>query len=262
MKSENILEFDRISKTFGKGTVNESVLFRDFSLKIRKGDFVTVVGSNGSGKTTMLNIISNTVSLDGGRVLLSGEDITQKPEYKRAARIARVFQDPSFGTVGSMNILENMALAAGKGKRALLSFAVDKKRAQEYRELVSEVGLGLEDKMSVPVGLLSGGQRQALSLVMSTMVYPDLLLLDEHTAALDPRTADTVMEITDRIIRSRGISAIMVTHNLRYAVEYGNRIIMMHSGNVVLDRRDEEKRATSVEDLLGIFNAISIECGN
>ena len=262
MESKNILELDRICKTFGRGSVNESVLFRDFSFSVAKGEFVSVVGSNGSGKTTMLNIISNTVGADSGRVILSGKDITRCPEHRRAARIARVFQDPSFGTVGSMSILENMALAAGKGKRALLSPAVDRRRADEYRELLSEVGLGLEDKMNVPVGLLSGGQRQALSLIMSTMVCPDLLLLDEHTAALDPKAADTVMDITDRIVRSRGISAIMVTHNLRYAVEYGNRLVMMHAGEIVLDKRAGEKRASTVDELLVLFNAISIECGN
>lgn len=260
--SEKLLELININKTFAAGTVNEAVLFRDFSLEIGKGEFVSVIGSNGSGKTTALNIISASVGADSGRVLLAGDDITALPEYKRARRIARVFQDPSLGTVGSMSICENMALAEGKGKRALLTPAMDRRKVKKYAEMVSELGLGLEDKMNTPVGLLSGGQRQALSLLMCTMNLPQLLLLDEHTAALDPRTADKVMNITEKIVRSRGITAVMVTHNLRYAVEYGDRLLMMHAGEIILDRRAQEKKNTAVEDLLGIFNSISIECGN
>ncbi len=257
-----MLEMKHIEKVFGRGTVNESRLFRDFSLSVSDGEFLSVVGSNGSGKTTMLNIVSGTVPCDGGEILLGGRNITRQPEHRRASRIGRVFQNPALGTVPGMTIIENLALAANKGRPYSLGFMIEHRRRNELRERLSVLGLGLEDKPDIPVGLLSGGQRQALSLLMSTMTEIDLLLLDEHTAALDPKTAETIMELTDRIIRDAHLTAVMVTHNLRYAVEYGSRMVMMHEGRIILDRAGEEKAETEVDDILGIFNDISIECGN
>ena len=257
-----MIELKNISKTFGAGTVNETRLFTDFSLKVETGSFVSVVGSNGSGKTTMLNLISGTIPIDSGRILICGDDVTALPEYKRARRIARVFQDPSMGTVPSMTIMENLSIAENKGRTYGLSFAVNRTERERYRELVSQIGLGLEDKMDIPVGSLSGGQRQALSLLMATMTPMDLLLLDEHTAALDPKTAETIMELTDRIVKEKRVTTLMVTHNLRFAVDYGDRILMMHEGKAVIDRGGEEKKVTRVDDLLDTFNRISIECGN
>ena len=257
-----MIELKNISKTFGAGTVNETRLFNDFSLKVETGSFVSVVGSNGSGKTTMLNLISGTIPIDSGRILICGDDVTALPEYKRARRIARVFQDPSMGTVPSMTIMENLSIAENKGRTYGLSFAVNRAERERYRELVSQIGLGLEDKMDIPVGSLSGGQRQALSLLMATMTPMDLLLLDEHTAALDPKTAETIMELTDRIVKEKRVTTLMVTHNLRFAVDYGDRILMMHEGRAVIDRGGEEKKVTRVDDLLDTFNRISIECGN
>lgn len=257
-----MIELKNIDKTFNPGTVNETPVFEDFSLTVEKGEFVSVVGSNGSGKTTMLNLISGTLFPDSGRVLLDGADITALSEHKRARRIGRVFQNPATGTVPDMTILENLSLAANKGMPYRFSFAVNRRQSERFRELVSGLSLGLEDKMDVPVGTLSGGQRQALSLLMSTATPVDLLLLDEHTAALDPKTAEITMRLTDDIIKEKHLTAIMVTHNLRYAVEYGNRLIMMDRGKAVLDKSGEDKAATTVDSLLGLFNKISIECGN
>lgn len=257
-----MIELQNITKIFNMGTVNEARLFENFSLTVADGDFVSVVGSNGSGKTTILNIISGSLQVEGGKIVIDGVDVTKLPEYKRAAKIGRVYQDPSVGTVSNMTILENLAIADNKGKPYFLSPAVNRKRRDYYCEILSQLNLGLEEKLDVPVGLLSGGQRQALALLMSTMTPIDLLLLDEHTAALDPRTAERIMEITDRVVREKKITTIMVTHNLRYAVEYGNRILMMHNGKTVLDKGGEEKASVRVNDLLGLFNEISIECGN
>lgn len=261
---KTMLELKNIDKIFNRGTVNEAQLFDKFSLTVRSGEFISVIGSNGSGKTTMLNIISGTLGIDGGNILLNGEDITRRPEHVRARKLGRVFQNPALGTSPKMTILENLSVAANKGGAYLFGFAVDRKKRDFYRESVHALGLGLEDKMDVPVGMLSGGQRQALSLLMSTMTMKenDLLLLDEHTAALDPKTAETIMQLTDRIIREKQLTAIMVTHNLRYAVEYGNRMLMMHKGGTVLDKSGADKSALEVADLLRIFNEISIECGN
>ena len=230
-----MIELDNICKKFNIGTVNESSLFENFSFKVNPGDFVSVVGSNGSGKTTMLNIICGTISPDSGRVIIGGADMT---------------------------VFENMSLADNKGKPFGLTPGLNKKRYESYREMLSDLGLGLEDKMHVKVGCLSGGQRQAMSLLMSVMTPIDCLILDEHTAALDPKTSEVIMQITDKIIRERKLTALMVTHNLRFAVEYGNRIVMMHEGNIVLEKSGEEKRATKTEDLMDIFNKISVECGN
>ena len=257
-----MLELQHIDKTFNRGTVNEMTLFSDFSLSVAEGEFLAVVGSNGSGKTTMLNVISGSVAADGGRVILEGEDITRVPEYRRAARIGRVFQDPAVGTVPSMTILENLCLAGNKGKPYSLGMAVSESRRAEYREKVAELGLSLEDKMDIPVGLLSGGQRQAVAMLMATLIPIRFLILDEHTAALDPKTAEVIMRLTDRLVKEKHLTAIMVTHNLRYAVEYGSRMLMMHQGKIVLDRKGQEKASTKVEDVLTLFNTISVECGN
>lgn len=257
-----MIELANINKSFNAGTVNETVLFDDFSFKIDKGAFVSVVGSNGSGKTTLLNLIAGSILPDSGKILLEGKDITALSEYRRARRMGRVFQDPSRGAACDMTIAENMSLADNKGRAYGLSRGLSRKRTEYYRELLAQLGLGLENKLEVKLGLLSGGQRQAVSLLMATMTPIDILILDEHTAALDPRTADTIMELTAELVRKKQLTAIMVTHNLRYAVEYGNRLVMMNSGNVILDRDGAEKQATGIDDILHIFNEISIECGN
>ena len=257
-----MLEINHLEKYYNQGTVNEMCLFDDFSLTIEKGEFVSVVGSNGSGKTSLLNIICGSIPLNGGRILINGKDITKMPEYRRQRTIGRVYQNPAMGTCPNMTILENMALADTKGKPFNLRRGTDRRQIDRYRTLLSSLGLGLEDKLEVKVGVLSGGQRQAMALLMSTMTPIEFLILDEHTAALDPKTAETIMELTDKIVREKELTTIMVTHNLRYAVEYGNRLLMMHRGQTVLDRRGSEKQATRVDDLLEQFNAISVECGN
>lgn len=257
-----MLELKEIHKYYNPGTVNEMCLFNDFGLQIEKGEFVSVVGSNGSGKTSMLNLICGSISPEKGSILMDGKDITKEKEYKRNIRIGRVYQNPAMGTCPSMTILENMALADNKGKMYGLLRGTNKSRISYYREQLSRLNLGLEDKMSVKVGVLSGGQRQAMALLMSTMTPIDYLILDEHTAALDPKTADLIMELTDQIVKEKNLTTIMVTHNLRYAVEYGNRLLMMHQGKIVLDKKKEEKEGTSIDDILTMFNEISIECGN
>lgn len=257
-----MIELENIKKIYNPGTVSESCLFDGFSFSVGDGEFVSVVGSNGSGKTSMLNIICGSIPVDSGRVLLDGTDIARKKEFQRYRRIGRVYQDPAAGTCPNMTILENMSLADNKGKRFGLSMGVNRAKRDFYREQLSHLGLGLEEKLDVKVGLLSGGQRQAVALLMATMTPLDFLILDEHTAALDPHTADIIMELTDKIVREQGLTAIMVTHNLRYAVEYGTRLIMMDKGNIILDRSGDEKKATTTESILDIFNAISIECGN
>ena len=257
-----MLELQHIHKMYNPGTINEICLFEDFNLKIEDGQFVSVVGSNGSGKTSMLNIICGSIPVDAGKILVNGVDISRQKDYIRHRRIGRVFQDPSKGTCPSMNILENMSLAGNKGKGYGLTKGVNKARIEEYRESLKQLNLGLEDKLYTKVGSLSGGQRQALALLMSTMTPIEFLILDEHTAALDPKTAEIIMELTDKIVREKKVTTIMVTHNLRYAVEYGDRILMMHQGNAVLDKAGEEKKAINTEEIMGIFNRISVECGN
>ncbi len=257
-----MLELRNIQKYYNPGTVNEMCLFDHFNLKVEDGEFVSVVGSNGSGKTSMLNLICGSILPEGGQILMGDKDITREKEYKRNRRIGRVYQNPALGTCPSMTILENMALADQKGKRYGLTRGTNKGRISYYRELLSQLNLGLEEKLDVKVGALSGGQRQAMALLMSTMTPIEFLILDEHTAALDPKTAELIMELTAKIVKEKKLTTLMVTHNLRYAVEYGNRLLMMHQGEVVLDRNKEEKRNTSVEDILKLFNEISIECGN
>lgn len=257
-----MLKLNHINKYYNAGTVNEMCLFEDFNLTIEDGQFVSVVGSNGSGKTSMLNLICGSIPLDAGTIEINGQNITSMPEHKRQRRIGRVYQNPAMGTCPNMTILENMALADNKGKPFNLLPGTNKQRIDFYRENLRILGLGLEDKLSVKVGVLSGGQRQAMALIMSTMTPIEFLILDEHTAALDPKTADIIMELTDKVVKEKKLTTIMVTHNLRYAVEYGDRLLMMHQGNAVIDKAGEEKAGIRIEDLLEKFNAISIECGN
>ncbi len=257
-----MFKLNHISKYYNTGTVNEMCLFEDFNLTIEKGQFVSVVGSNGSGKTSLLNIICGSIPLDSGTIYIGDKNITTMPEFKRQRRIGRVYQNPAMGTCPHMTILENMALADNKGKAFLLRPGTNKKRIDFYRENLKSLGLGLEDKLHVKVGVLSGGQRQAMALLMSTMTPIEFLILDEHTAALDPKTAEVIMELTGQVVKEKALTTIMVTHNLRYAVEYGNRLLMMHQGQVVIDEADDRKAAIKVDDLLSRFNAISIECGN
>ena len=257
-----MLELKHIHKYYNTGTVNEMCLFEDFNLTIRDHEFVSVVGSTGSGKTSLLNIICGSIPLDEGTIRIGNEDITKMAEYKRQRRIGRVYQNPAMGTCPSMTIAENMALADNKGKFFNLRPGKNKQRIDFYRDSLRTLGLGLEDKMDVKVGVLSGGQRQAMALLMSTMTPIEFLILDEHTAALDPKTAETIMELTDRIVREKNLTTIMVTHNLRYAVDYGNRLLMMHQGKAIMDKAGTEKEETRIDDILKKFNEISIECGN
>lgn len=257
-----MLELININKNYNPGSVNELCLFKDFNLTVKDGEFVSVVGSNGSGKTSMLNIICGSIAVDSGKILIHGEDITKQKDYIRQRQIGRVYQDPSKGTCPSMTILENMSIAENKGKPYNLGRGVNKAKLETYREMLRPLNLGLEDKMGVQVGSLSGGQRQALALLMATMTPIDFLILDEHTAALDPKTAEIIMELTDQVVKEKKVTTIMVTHNLRYAVEYGNRLIMMHEGKAILDKADEEKKSINTEEIMGIFNKISVECGN
>ncbi len=257
-----MLELKHINKNYNPGTVNELCLFEDFNLTIRDGEFVSVVGSNGSGKTSMLNIICGTIPVDSGSILVNGSDIVNQKDYIRHRKIGRVYQDPSKGTCPSMTIIENMSIADNKGRGYGLGRGVNRARIEQYREMLRDLNLGLENQMETKVGALSGGQRQTLALLMATMNPIEFLILDEHTAALDPKTAELIMELTDRIVKEKKVTTIMVTHNLRYAVEYGDRLIMMHQGNAIIDKGGAEKAKMNVEDILQTFNEISIECGN
>ncbi len=257
-----MLELSHIDKYYNPGSVNEMCLFQDFNLSIPEGQFVSVVGSNGSGKTSMLNLICGSIGADAGKICVNDSDIASQKEYMRHKKIGRVYQNPAAGTCPGMTVLENLSIADKKKTGYGLGRCVRKERRQEYREMLADLGLGLEDKLETRVGVLSGGQRQVLALLMATMTPIDFLILDEHTAALDPRTAEIVMQLTDRIVREKKMTTVMVTHNLRYALEYGDRLLMMHQGKIVLDKTGEEKKMLDVEDIMGIFNRISVECGN
>lgn len=257
-----MLSYEHICKTFNPGTPDAVTLFDDFNLTVDDGEFVSIIGSNGSGKTTMLNLLCGSLPVDSGKIIVDGNDITHLAEYRRAAHIGRVFQDPKAGTCSDLTILENMALADNKKRRYGLTPAVSRARIDAYREMLAQCGMGLEERLHAKVGTLSGGQRQALALVIANMTDIDLLILDEHTAALDPKSADTVMQLTDKFVRASKITTMMVTHNLRFAIEYGTRLIMMHEGKCIVDIRGEEKKKANVDDLLNIFYEISIEVGN
>ncbi len=257
-----LLELRQIEKYYNSGTVNEMCLFENFNLTIQNHQFVSVIGSNGSGKTSMLNLICGSIPVDKGRILMNGRDITHLPEFKRQRLIGRVYQNPAMGTCPNMTILENMSLADHKGKAFNLLPGINRQRKEYYQEQLKTLGLGLEDKLDVKAGVLSGGQRQAMALLMASMTPIEFLILDEHTAALDPKTAETIMCLTDQIVKEKNVTTIMVTHNLRYAVEYGDRILMMHQGNAVIDMEGEEKKNILIDDILKKFNEISIECGN
>ncbi|MDD4079791.1 MAG: ATP-binding cassette domain-containing protein [Eubacteriales bacterium] len=257
-----MLALEHVNLTYNPGTVREMGLFRDFSLDVPQGQYLSVVGSNGSGKTTMLNLLCGSLMPDEGKVRMMGQDITARSEHLRAREIGRIHQNPAMGSCAKMSILENLALSDSKQKKMNLLPAVDKKQVTRYQEMLSPLGLGLENMLEARAGTLSGGQRQALALIMAVMTPISCLILDEHTAALDPKTADTIMRLTDSLIHEKGLTAIMVTHNLRYALDYGNRIVMMHQGQVVLDESGEDKQALRLEKVLGLFNEISVECGN
>lgn len=252
-----MLKLTEIRKTFNPGTVNQKVALDGVSLTLNEGDFVTVIGGNGAGKSTMLNAAAGTFFVDSGTIEIGGKDVTRLSEAKRAAHLGRVFQDPMMGTCADMWIEENLALAKRRGKVRGLGWSITSKERAEYREMLAQLELGLEDRLSTKVGLLSGGQRQALTLLMATMNHPKLLLLDEHTAALDPKTAEKVLNLSDRIIREDNLTALMVTHNMKDAIAHGNRLIMMNAGKIILDVSGEEKKALTVDSLLAAFSKVS-----
>lgn len=252
-----MLELKNVTKTFNAGTVNEKTALDCLNLTLNDGDFVTVIGGNGAGKSTMLNAIAGVWKPDFGQIVIDGKDVTDMPEYERAKFLGRVFQDPMLGTAADMEIAENLALAKRRGKRRGLGWGIRSAEREEYKAMLAELGLGLEHRLSSKVGLLSGGQRQALTLLMATLERPRLLLLDEHTAALDPATAAKVMAITDKIIAEEKLTALMVTHNMQDAISHGNRLIMMNSGKIILDISGEEKSKLTIEVLLDKFREIS-----
>lgn len=252
-----MLEIKNVSKTFNIGTINEKKALNKLALKLNPGDFVTIIGGNGAGKSTMLNMIAGVYPIDGGQIIIDGVDISRMPEHKRAKYIGRVFQDPMMGTSAGMQIDENLALAFRRGEKRGLSWGIKKSEKELYKEILAKLGLGLQTRMTSKVGLLSGGQRQALTLLMATLKKPKLLLLDEHTAALDPQTAKTVLDLTEQIVAEQNLTAMMVTHNMKDALNIGNRLIMMHSGRVIYDVSGEEKKKLKVEDLLRKFEEAS-----
>ena len=252
-----MLKLNNIRKVFNAGTVNEKVALNGLNFHMKEGDFVTVIGGNGAGKSTMLNAIAGVWDVDEGEILIDGVDVTHLPEYKRAAYIGRVFQDPMMGTAATMQIEENMALADRRGMPRTLKVGITKADREAYREKLKILDLGLEDRMTSKVGLLSGGQRQALTLLMATLQRPKLLLLDEHTAALDPKTAAKVLDATQRIVEKTQLTTMMITHNMRDAITYGNRLIMMYDGHIVVDVSGEEKKNLTVEKLLNLFSQAS-----
>ncbi|MTI69356.1 MAG: ATP-binding cassette domain-containing protein [Firmicutes bacterium] len=251
-----MLEIQNLSKTFNKSTVNEKKVFKGFSLDVKKGDFITIIGSNGAGKSSLLNIISGSIKEDQGYLKLNDKTINKLPEYKRTKHISRVFQDPSLGTSPSMTILENLSMAYNKGKKFGLTMGVSKKNKEYFIKILSKLSLGLEGQLNTKVGLLSGGQRQALSLIMATMSNPELLLLDEHTAALDPKTSKIIVDLTKSIVKEKKITTLMVTHNLNQAINVGNRILMFHQGEIVIDIKGKEKKSLNIDKLMDYFEKI------
>ena len=252
-----MLELHHLCKTFNKGTINEKPALQDLELYLAPGDFVTVIGGNGAGKSTMLNAVAGVWPVDSGTISIDGVDVTAMPEYKRAQFIGRVFQDPMMGTAPDMQLEENLALAYRRGKKLGLRWHINREERDMYRERLRELNLGLEDRLTTKVGLLSGGQRQAVTLLMASLQKPRLLLLDEHTAALDPATAAKVLELSDRIVQENGLTTMMITHNMKDAIRHGNRLIMMNKGEIIFDCRGEEKAKLTVEDLLEKFAQIS-----
>lgn len=252
-----MLKLNNLYKTFNQNTVNEKRVINNLSLHLREGDFVTVIGGNGAGKSTLLNLTAGVYPPDKGSILLDGVDVTSLPEYKRAKYLGRVFQDPMMGTAANMEIQENLALAYRRGKIRGLRWGITSKEKQIYMDKLNNLGLGLESRMSSKVGLLSGGQRQALTLLMATLQQPKLLLLDEHTAALDPSTAERVLDLTQQIVSANNLTTLMVTHNMKQAIQYGNRLIMMYEGNIIFDVKGEEKSSLKVADLLQKFESVS-----
>lgn len=252
-----MLQLNNVRKTFNKGTVNEKPALRGVNLDLRTGDFVTVIGGNGAGKSTLLNVVAGVFPPDGGTIVLDGKDVSRLPEHKRAADLGRVFQDPMRGTAADMQIDENLALAARRGQHRGLAWGITKGEREGYHERLKELDLGLEDRMTSKVGLLSGGQRQALTLLMAVLKKPKLLLLDEHTAALDPKTAAKVLSLTQKLVSENGLTTLMVTHNMHDAIRLGNRLIMMHEGQIIYDVRGEAKKSLHVSDLLRKFEEVS-----
>lgn len=252
-----MLEIKNVYKTFNAGTVNEKVALKGLDLTLEDGDFVTVIGGNGAGKSTMLNAVAGVWPVDMGKIIIDGKDVTRLSEHQRAKYIGRVFQDPMMGTAATMQIDENLALAARRGLARTLKIGITKKEHDEYYELLKTLDLGLENRMTSKVGLLSGGQRQALTLLMASLKRPKLLLLDEHTAALDPKTAAKVLALSDRIVEENGLTTMMVTHNMKDAIVHGNRLIMMYDGRIVIDVSGEEKKKLTVPDLLALFSKVS-----
>ncbi len=257
-----MLNLEHIDKTFYRGTVNETPIFTDFNLTVEKDQFISVIGSNGSGKSTLLNIICGSLPIDNGCLLLNDQDITKMKDFKRSEFIARVYQDPAKGSCASFSILENMALADNKGKPFLFKKAVNKDRIDFYRTQLEKLHLGLENRIHDNVGNLSGGQRQALAMITATLTPNKILILDEHTAALDPKTSEIIMELTNEIVTEKKLTTIMVTHNLKFAISYGNRILMMHQGECIIDKCGDEKNNLALSEILDKFNEISIETGN
>ena len=254
-----MLELHQVCKTFNPGTVNEKTALNHLSLTLEEGDFVTVIGGNGAGKSTMLNAISGVWPVDEGTIRIDGVDVTELSEHRRAVYLGRVFQDPMVGTAGNMAIEENLALAARRGEKRTLRWGIKKSEREQFKELLRPLGLGLEDRLTAKVGLLSGGQRQALTLLMASLKKPKVLLLDEHTAALDPKTAAKVLELSDQIVKEHKLTTLMVTHNMKDAIAHGNRLIMLDAGRVILDIRGEDKKKLTVPDLLARFTAASGE---
>lgn len=257
-----MLELNSVVKKFNVGTIDETTLFDGFNFSIKKGEFVSIIGSNGSGKTTLLNLICGSCYVDGGSVIFDSKDITRQKEFLRCKSIGRVLQDPKAGTCPELTILENLSLADNKNKPFNLTPAIKKGRIDYYKTLLETCNMGLENRLNVKVGSLSGGQRQALALIIANMADIKLLILDEHTAALDPKSSETIMRLTNKIVSEKQITTLMVTHNLRFALEYGDRLVMMHSGETIMDLKGEQKQNIKLDDILERFNEISIECGN